>query len=157
MDKSQTVNAPFPIRLGDHDLEMRAVSDAKIGLLDNWVRGQYVANLRPTLEGLSQAERDESLRIIFAQAAKMTAFEGRGATLLSTPMGLAKLVQVTCETDVPVEELHKLLHDVVNVAIVNEAFAYLNRRRPGKEPSRAPGPASSQRKKRTLRSQPTTS
>jgi hypothetical protein len=149
MDKAQATNAPFPLQLGDLKLEMRALRDGDIGALDNWVRSEYVHSLRATLTGLSQAERDESLRVIFQQAAKMHAFENRGAALLATPMGLAKLVQVSCDTKEPIERIHKLMFDVVNVSLVQQAFMTLNPVIRGNAAGRAQGPASSMKVTRT--------
>lgn len=150
MDKAAVTSAPFPLRLGKHELSMRPMRDVDIGELDNWVRGRYVQTVRDTLEGLSDSERRESLQIAFDRASLLTAFAAPGSAILATPEGLAKLVQLACRSDVPWTELHQLMFDPQNAEAVRMAFAALNPA-PKNAASRTQGPATASRRKKSTR------
>ena len=107
------------------------MSDAQIGALDQWVRGRYLDNIRPSLAGLTEAERAESLRIAFAEAAAMSAFSQKGSELMATPEGLAQLIVATCvetSTKRPPshESVYPLLFDPANHAFIRQAFSEMN-------------------------------
>ena len=144
MDVAQASSAPWPLKIGEYDLEMHALADIDIGALDNWVRARHVAALIPTLDGLDPDQQNATRETILLQAARMIAFSPEGSKLLGTPIGVAALVHYSCTPRVPIEKLEPLMHVPSNINLVRAGFRQLNPW--GNPASRAKGPAESRKK-----------
>ena len=141
MDKAQVTRAPFPLTLGTNSIEMHALSDAAVGELDQWVRAEYISRVDQATRLMPDGARKDLLRIAFGHFFALRAFDSDGRKLLATPLGLAKLVLVSSQCKVPINELEALLLDPANIDLINEAFAYLNPRPQGNVARRTQGPA----------------
>lgn len=139
------------IRLSDgRQLEFCPLTDRDIIELDEWVRAEFIAAARDSLEGETDAAlRAETLAVAMREAQGMTFMSGHGPRVLATPAGLSRLLFVSARKRHPElkeDELRPLLLDPNNRDAVNEAFARVNL-----APDRPTKPARESRSARTRR------
>jgi hypothetical protein len=136
---------------------MQQLKDTDIAELDEWVQARHIHIARKSLDAnCSQAERDETLRLAMLQAQDMTWMSGRGAKMIATPAGMARLVWQCVHRNHPgvtEEEIAGHMFDpnnidsAVNVDAANDAFKKLNVRK--KTPKKTKKQRKRKKKKRT--------
>ncbi len=142
MDKATTTQAPFTLVLGQHSFQLRPLTDEDNGELDQWVRSHYLQCVRDAMALAPMAERQEALKVAFAELPFIKAFGGVGSKLMASLLGLAKLVQVSSKTKVPLANIVQALRDPEAVSALNAAIDALNPVPKGNAATRAQGPGS---------------
>lgn len=104
-------------------LKAHAFSDKEINELDEWVRTQYIETSKKYLP-------DSSMPEVIKEAMTLTWIGGQGAKILSTPDGMAKLVQqMTRYPDGRKPEyatLKSFMFSAENIRATNSIFKDLN-------------------------------
>jgi len=138
--KSNLSGAGIPIVLEDYNedgehvgelsLTVTPLTDRDIDHLDEWLRVMYLRAVRKSLreeEDITEAERAAELSLAHAAAATLSWMSGRGATMMATPRGIAKLLHTHCRViDRTPEELRMLCLHPVNIDRINEVVSQVN-------------------------------
>lgn len=85
--------APMPLMLAGTEYLMCPLSDKDIAELDNWLRSGMIKAASDSLtDDMSQAARDEVLRVAITEARSTSFLTGTGARVMATPDGIARVL-----------------------------------------------------------------
>ena len=164
-----TTSAPSPVHLLKKDpknpedkgtlveLTFVPLTDRDIDSLDEWLRSDYLMTVRQSFRedpNITDDEKRLELQIAQREASGLTWMQGRGASLMACPKGMARLVwqHLTDKSIVTLEELRVMLHDPDNVNLATDHIEKVNnsgyRENKIKELSGSDSPGKKRRSKR---------
>lgn len=90
MNTAQMTGAPAPIRIGGRELLLSPLTDADLGILEQWIRRRVADAVTQSMDALSVEERQRQLDRLYDRLPGITAWSAEGMAQLATPQGSIK-------------------------------------------------------------------
>lgn len=140
MSSTNTTGAAVPVNLilKNQDgstrivsLSFKALNDRDIDELDEWVRGEFITQVRMSHRsdpGITDEEREREMAIAIKHASLLSWVEGEGKSMMATPKGMARIIyqHAINKSELSMEELKTAMFDPSNVQEVNRVCEYVN-------------------------------
>lgn len=147
--------ASVPVTLGGEELLVNRLTDRDISELNEWVRAEFIKMARLSLSGITdKLEREETLRLAMSEAAGISWMSGRGAQMMATPDGLARIIWQGCKDNhptFPYEFVRSLMMKPGAVQVVRDSLQKIRPKAPGSsngKPTRKDGDRKSKKGRR---------
>lgn len=128
-DRQRATAASETITIGGREFQMSPLTDKDIAELDSFVQQRSIQIARDSVAGQSDEIRRETIAIAIECALGLTWMAGRGAKILATVPGMARLLWQSVKRNHPeitVDELQELMLERNNIETVTDTFKKLN-------------------------------
>lgn len=129
-DGTHITAAPVPLRMDGKEYTARPLQDIQIEALNQWVRAEYIRNVRRSFTpDMKQEDRESEMRVAQHTSAGLVWMSGLGAQLMRSPYGFGRVVYEMIHADHPTvthDEVVRLMHKVENLEEATDAFNRLN-------------------------------
>jgi hypothetical protein len=134
------------------ELRVTPLTDRDISEMDAWVRARVVSTAQASLSpSMSKEERQEVLTVAMQTAQAESMLSARGAEILGTIDGMARLMWQTIRKhhpEVTVEQLSSWMYNPINVDAATVLFRQLNQQWNKPKNNKGPTPRAGQKRRR---------